>query len=72
MKTFSLGIYEAVPTTTGRGVKRSAVKVRVRGPVSQSAAVYAKATAIATALDEGTYDGPKNVTVRREVEGGYY
>jgi hypothetical protein len=63
-KTFSLGIFEVVPTASGRGTKRGgAVKVRVRGLVSDPQAVYDAAQRIVEQLDAGTYSGPKNVTV---------
>lgn len=59
--TFSLGIFEWVPTK--KGLKKSAVKVRVKGPTSKPELVEAKAREIAAALDAGTYSGPKNVSV---------
>ena len=64
-KTFSVGIFEVVPTANGRGTKRGgAVKVRVRGLVSDPRAVYDVAAKIVEKLDAGTYAGPKNVDVR--------
>lgn len=62
-ETFSVGIFEWVPTSSGKGCKRGAVKVRVKGPFSDPEKVYSKARAIAGELDAGTYAGPKNVTV---------
>ncbi len=63
-KTFSVGIFEVVPTASGKGTKRGgAVKVRVRGLVSDPQAVYDAAARIVSELDAGTYSGPKNVTV---------
>lgn len=60
--TFSLGVFEWVPAKSG-GVKRSAVKVRVRGLCSNAAAVEAEAARVVNELDNGTYRGPKRVTV---------
>lgn len=60
--TFSLGVFEWVPAKSG-GVKRSAVKVRVRGLCSNAAAVEAEAARVANELNNGTYSGPKRVTV---------
>lgn len=62
-ETFSVGIFQWVPKSSGKGCKRSAVKVRVKGPFHKPSAVYAKAGEIVSALDAGTYSGPKNVTV---------
>ncbi len=47
----------------GKGCKRGAVKVRVKGPVNDPEQVYAKARTIVGELDAGTYTGPKPVTV---------
>lgn len=60
--TFSLGVFEWVPAKSG-GVKRSAVKVRVRGLCRNADAVEAEAARVASELDNGTYSGPKRVTV---------
>lgn len=62
-ETFSVGIFEWVPKSGGKGHKRGAVKVRVKGPFHDPEKVYSKARAIAGELDAGTYVGPKNVTV---------
>lgn len=60
--TFSLGVFEWVLAKSG-GVKRSAVKVRVRGLCRNADAVEAEAARVAAELDNGTYSGPKRVTV---------
>lgn len=62
-ETFSVGIFEWVPKSSGKGCKRGAVKVRVKGPFGDPEKVYAKARTIAGELDAGSYAGPKNVTV---------
>lgn len=63
-KTFSVGIFEVVPTASGKGTKRGgAAKVRVRGLVSNPQDVYDAAQRIVEQLDAGTYAGPKNVDV---------
>jgi len=62
--TFSVGVFEWVPMSGGcRGMKRGKVKVRVKGPTSHPDRVAAKAREIVTALDAGTYTGPKTVSV---------
>lgn len=62
-ETFSVGIFEWISNSSGKGCKRSAVKVRVKGAFSNPEAVYAKAREIVSLLDKGVYAGPKNVTV---------
>ncbi len=62
-ETFSVGIFQWLAKASGRGCKRSAVKVRVKEPFGNPSAVYAKANEIVAALDAGAYVGPKNVTV---------
>lgn len=62
-QTFSMGIFQAVATANGKGIKRGPVKVRVKGPCSDPEKVYAKTREITIALDAGTYTGPKNVNV---------
>ena len=61
--TFSVGVYEWVPKASGKGCKKSAVKVRVSGPIDDYDRVYAKAAEITAAIDAGTYTGPKHVRV---------
>lgn len=61
--TFSLGIFQWVAKDSGKGLRKTAVKVRVSGPTHTPETVYAKADEIVKALDAGTYAGPKNVTV---------
>jgi len=61
--TFSVGVFEWVAKAGGRGVKKSAVKVRVSGSTGHPERVDARAAEIAAALDDGTYTGPKYVRV---------
>jgi len=63
-ETFSLGVFEWLPKSGGKGFKHSAVKVRVSGRVGDETSVFDKAREIAGQLDAGTYTGPKNVTVK--------
>lgn len=62
--TFSLGIFQWIPKSTGKGLKKSAVKVRVHGYISDSKVVYQKAREIIKELDDETYSGKKNITVK--------
>lgn len=60
--TFSVGCFEWLQAA-GNRLKRSRVKVRVYGYVEQPEAVYVKAREICDLLDQGKYEGPKNVKV---------
>lgn len=62
--TFSYGVFEWLPKSGGKGLKKSAVKVRVSGPTHKADAVKAKAEEIVALLDAGEYTGPKNVRVK--------
>ena len=59
--TFSYGIFEWVPKAGGKGLKKSAVKVRVSGNINNEAVVRKECERIIVLLDAGTYTGPKNV-----------
>ena len=63
-QTFSVGIFEWLAKANGRGVKRGAVKVRVKGPIHTEQAVLDKAREIAHQLDTGSYQGPRTVAAR--------
>ena len=51
--TFSVGIFEWVQKAGGKGLKKSAVKYRVKGYSSNPEAVYARAKEICEKLDNG-------------------
>lgn len=66
-QTFSLGVFEELPTKSG-GVKRMPVTVRVKGPVSRADDVRKLAEIVAAKLDYGLSVGvpyyfPKTVGV---------
>lgn len=63
-ETFSVGIFQWLPKSSKNGLKKSSVKVRVSGKVSDPDKVYAKAEEICKQLDAGSYTGPKNVRAR--------
>lgn len=62
-QTFSVGIFPILPKASGKGTKRGAVKVRVKGYVGNPDAVYDKAREIMDLLNAGEYTGPKTVKV---------
>lgn len=62
-ETFSYGIFQWIPKASGKGHKRSTVKVRVSGRCENADAVRRRTEEIVAALDAGTYQGPKNVRV---------
>lgn len=62
-KTFSVGVFQWLPKSRGKGLKRGPVKVRVSGLCRASTVVFATARGIVEALDENRYSGPRNVNV---------
>lgn len=64
MKTFSVGVFEVLPKSSGNGTKRGKVRVRVSGKVADRVRVHAKADKICAQLEAGTYVGPKTVRLR--------
>lgn len=62
--TFSVGVFKWISRARGEGMKRGKVKVRVSGKCKNAEAVYDRARKIVVALDDGVYDGPKNVKVK--------
>lgn len=63
-ENFSIGIFEWLPKSNGKGVKKGPVKVRLRGPVSKPEEVYSAARCVCAQLDAGTYKGPKSTWAR--------
>lgn len=62
--TFSVGVFEWLRKSSGKGIKKSPVKVRVKGPVSKPQVVYETAQRVCDELDRGVYQGPKSITCR--------
>jgi len=62
-ESFSVGVFEWIPTKDGSSTKKGKVKVRVKGATSEPDKVFDKAREIVAALDAGVYVGPRNVTV---------
>lgn len=60
---FSVGVFQWVPTIDGQGLKKSAVKVRVKGLVGEAEKVYAKAREVCQQLDAGEAIRQKSITV---------
>lgn len=58
-KRLSVGVFQWIPGA--KGLKKSKILVRVRG--TDVALMMSVACSIATALDEGNWDGRKYVTV---------
>lgn len=63
METFSVGVFEVLPKVDGKGTKHGKVQVRVKGPISNPEAVYAKAREVVEQLTAGTYKGSKTIRV---------
>lgn len=62
-ETFSVGVFQWMPTKDGERRKKGKVKVRVIGSCLHPNHVYEKANEVIEELNEGTYKGPKNVKV---------
>ncbi len=62
--TFSVGIFQWLPKTGGTGLKRSAVKYRVKGAVNNAEAVYARAREVCQLLDTGSTLRTKSEIIR--------
>lgn len=59
--TFSVGIFQWLPGK--KGLKKSPVKVRVRGYSSNPEMVYEKAREICRKFENGIYNGPRELWV---------
>jgi len=60
---FSVGVFQWVPKSSGKGLKKSAVKVRVKGWVRDAEKAYAKARELCLRLDAGESISQKSITV---------
>jgi hypothetical protein len=60
---FSVGIFQWVPTANGKGIKKSAVIVRIQGYVRDAEKVYAKAREVCARLDSGWVPDKKSMSV---------
>ena len=66
-ETFSVGIFEWLPTADGKSTKRGKIKVRVIGRRgTKTGAIAFVCDEIAKKLDAGTYSGPKSVEADSE------
>ena len=61
--TFSVGIFQWLPKASGKGLKKSAVKFRIKGSVSESDKVYRTANVFCSQMDVGVYPKTKSMTV---------
>ena len=61
--TFSVGCFQWLPKKNGKGLKKSAVKFRVRGYVRDAEDVYSAAEKICRELDAGVIHKTKSCFV---------
>ena len=61
--TFSVGIFQWIPKSSGKGLKRSAVKYRIRGRVSNAGSVYSRARTVCKKFDDGWFPKSKSEVV---------
>ena len=52
-RTFSVGVFQWVPTAGGQGLKRSPVKYRIRGDASNPEPTFARAREVCRMMDDG-------------------
>jgi len=64
-KTFSVGVFQWLPKSGGKGLKKSPVIVRVYGRSDYPGEVCEKALEICEQLKNGTYVRPKKLWVRK-------
>jgi hypothetical protein len=62
-ETFSVGIFQWIPKANGKGLKKSAVKFRVKGSSKHPERVYEKAYEMCEFLDNGGKLTAKSCTV---------
>ncbi len=63
-ETFSVGCFQWVKKANGKGLKKSAVKFRVKGPSSAPELVFNAAKEICSELDNGWAPTTKSMTVK--------
>lgn len=61
--TFSVGIFQWLPKASGKGLKKSAVKFRVKGNVSEAKKVYREAKIWCYRMDRNIIPKTKSMTV---------
>lgn len=67
MNTFSVGIFQWIPKSSGKGLKRSLVKYRVKGYSSNPQAVYDRAAELCMRFDQAYAIDP-NFKMRKKSE----
>lgn len=67
--TFSVGIFQWIPKASGKGLKKSTVKFRIKGNVVDAEKVYCKAKELCESLNRGITPvvmlKQKSLTIRR-------
>lgn len=61
--TFSIGIFQWILSNDGKRLKRGKVLVRVQAPTSKKEEAFKFAENVVNDLDNGTWDGRKNVRI---------
>lgn len=60
---FSVGIFQWLPKSSGKGLKKSAVKFRIKGNVNDAEKVYSQAKIICDKMNNGFIPKKKSMTV---------
>lgn len=62
-ETFSVGIFQWIPKTSGKGLKKSSVKFRIKGFCSNPEKVYDAANRFCDLMDNGWIPDKKSMTI---------
>lgn len=60
---FSVGIFQWLPKSSGKGLKKSAVKFRIKGNVNNAESVYSQAKIICDKMNNGFMPSTKSMTI---------
>jgi hypothetical protein len=60
---FSVGIFQWLPKSSGKGLKKSAVKFRIKGNSSSPKAIYKTAEHWCKMMDKGVMPSTKSMTI---------
>jgi hypothetical protein len=60
---FSVGIFQWLPKSSGKGLKKSAVKFRIKGNSSSPKVVYETAERWCKMMDKGVRPSTKSMTI---------
>jgi hypothetical protein len=63
-RTFSFGIFQWIPKSSCKGLKKSVVKYRIIGPTTKSLKMHKRADLLCRLLDAGWIPDKKSETIK--------